>query len=180
PPNARLTVKFFDLKTQSAQAHVQKKMRAVAEELRRNGQDVLGALLFSCNGRGPRRFLDARSTHVDASAFTAEFPGRQVGGMYAMGEIGPQATYVDEEEEDDEIAGTDAGMVVKNGKGLGAGGSQILRNSQSGSCALQGFTAVFALLVAPRRSSQSSHLLDILNKDGLSAAIRLVLGPGAK
>lgn len=118
---------------------------------------------------------------MDASAFTAEFPGRQVGGMYAMGEIGPQATYVDEEEEeDDEMVGTDAGMVVENGKGLGAGGSQILRNSQSGSCALQGFTAVFALLVAPRRSSQSSHLLDILNKDGLSAAIRLVLGLGAK
>jgi len=174
PTNGQLAIRFFELKTPAAQTHVQRKMKAVAEELRQKRQEVLGALLFSCNGRGPRRFLGTASAHFDALAFMTQFPETPVSGIYAMGEIGPQATYVDDDEEDVEGGGEKATSDEEEVEEMGA----ILRNSQSGSCALQGFTAVFALLVTPKRSTASSPLLTALNTEGLTVAVRRVLEGG--
>jgi small ligand-binding sensory domain FIST len=46
----------------------------------------IGALLFSCNGRG-RRFF--RTPHHDVTAVREQMGGIPVGGFFAMGEIGP-------------------------------------------------------------------------------------------
>ena len=46
----------------------------------------IGALLFSCNGRGQRFF---RIPHHDVTAVREQMGGIPVGGFFAMGEIGP-------------------------------------------------------------------------------------------
>jgi len=46
----------------------------------------IGALLFSCNGRGQRFF---RTPHHDVTALREHMYGIPVGGFFAMGEIGP-------------------------------------------------------------------------------------------
>ncbi len=48
--------------------------------------DPVGALLFSCNGRGLRFF---RTPHHDVTAIREQMGGIPVGGFFAMGEIGP-------------------------------------------------------------------------------------------
>ncbi|GAB5032539.1 genome sequencing contig c308 [Nannochloropsis oceanica] len=171
PANAQLAIRFFELTRLAAQAHVQSKLRAVAAELGQNKEKVLGALLFSCNGRGPRRFMDTAHSNFDALMFMSHFPDTPLSGIYAMGEIGPQATYVDDDEEGME----ERGVAVASDKEEVEQRGSILRNSQSGSCALQGFTAVFALLVTPQRSTASSPLLMVLNTEGLAVAVQRVL-----
>jgi len=47
---------------------------------------LIGALLFSCNGRGQRFF---HSPHHDITAVREHLGGIPVGGFFAMGEIGP-------------------------------------------------------------------------------------------
>lgn len=50
-------------------------------------QSILGALLFTCNARGPHMF----GAHArDAALFQAQFPQAPLMGFYAAGEIGPQ------------------------------------------------------------------------------------------
>jgi len=49
-------------------------------------RDPIGALLFSCNGRGQRFF---RTPHHDVTAVQKQMGGIPVGGFFAMGEIGP-------------------------------------------------------------------------------------------
>lgn len=171
PANAQLAIRFFELTRLAAQAHVQRKMKAVATELGQKKQEVLGALLFSCNGRGPRRFLGTAYSNFDALMFMSHFPDTPVSGIYAMGEVGPQATFVDDNEEGMERGG---GAAADDEEEVEERGS-ILQNSQSGSCALQGFTAVFALLVTPQRSTASSPLLMALNTEGLAVAVQRVL-----
>lgn len=46
----------------------------------------IGALLFSCNGRGQRFF---RTPHHDVTTIREQMGGIPVGGFFAMGEIGP-------------------------------------------------------------------------------------------
>ena len=46
----------------------------------------VGALVFSCNGRGQRFF---RTPHHDATAIREQMGVLPVGGFFAMGEIGP-------------------------------------------------------------------------------------------
>lgn len=48
--------------------------------------DPIGALLFSCNGRGQRFF---RTPHHDVTVVREKMGGIPVGGFFAMGEIGP-------------------------------------------------------------------------------------------
>ena len=83
-------------------------------------ETILGALMFSCNGRGPEAGSLIRENMADASRFARMFPTVPCLGFYAGGEIGPRA-----------LAGRQS--VFQNGK----------------SC-LQGFTAVFALFIVPK------------------------------
>jgi small ligand-binding sensory domain FIST len=56
------------------------------ERIAHQDQTPIGALVFSCNGRGQRFF---RTPHHDAAAIHQEIGGLPVGGFFAMGEIGP-------------------------------------------------------------------------------------------
>ena len=96
-------------------------------------ETVLGAVMFSCSGRGPtagflmteemadaRRFANAFSSSTENNGARPSTSSVPCCGFYAAGEIGPMA-----------IAGRRRACF------------------QQGKTALQGFTAVFALFIAP-------------------------------
>jgi hypothetical protein len=179
PRPGNLAIKLFELEGSTCRADVEAKMRAVARELRDRNQELLGSLLFSCNGRGPARFLDLHgaAAGIDARAFTAAFPNTPVAGFYCMGEIGPQSIWSEpaaaavEEQPASPLPST-------SGSGMEADPLQVvaLAASQTGSSALQGFTAVFGVLCVPKRSAyQGSALLERLHRHGTAAALACVL-----
>lgn len=84
------------------------------------GEEVLGAIMFSCSGRGPRAGSLITEEMADAKRFAKAFPNVPCLGFYAGGEIGPLAL---------------------------AGRQSVF---QQGNAGVQGFTAVFALFIVPR------------------------------
>lgn len=54
------------------------------------GNELLGALMYSCGGRGPHEALNNEKM-LDATHFNKYFPGLPLLGFYAGGEIGPDA-----------------------------------------------------------------------------------------
>ena len=83
------------------------------------GEKLLGALMFSCGGRGPSKRSMMGKEMADASSFEETFPGLPCLGFYAGGEIGPMAK---------------------------ADNNNVF---QQGQAALQGFTVVFGVFVVP-------------------------------
>lgn len=83
------------------------------------GEKLLGAVMISCNGRGPTAGGLISEDMSDATRFAKAFPDVPCLGFYAGGEIGPEAK-----------AGRESAF-------------------QAGRTALQGFTAVFALFIVP-------------------------------
>lgn len=61
-------------------------LRLLLENAARDGAQPLGALLFSCNGRG-RRMFDV--PHHDAGALARQFDKLPLAGFFAAGELGP-------------------------------------------------------------------------------------------
>merc|ERR1712232_1178920 len=55
------------------------------------GEKILGAVMYSCNGRGPQRGGLIAETMADATRFSNGFPNVPCLGFYAGGEIGPLA-----------------------------------------------------------------------------------------
>jgi FIST C domain len=84
------------------------------------GEDLLGAIMFSCSGRGPEAGSFITEVMADAKRFAHQFKNVPCIGFYADGEIGPLA-----------LAGRESVF-------------------QQGNACLQGFTAVFALFIVPR------------------------------
>ena len=58
-----------------------------------NGEKLLGALMFSCGGRGPSQRSMMKERMADASHFEEKFSGLPCLGFYAGGEIGPMAKH---------------------------------------------------------------------------------------
>jgi len=106
----------------AAGQHVRAKMRLTQDLASAEEQQILGALLCTCNARGSRMF---KCDGFDARMFQAQFPKAPLLGHYAGGEIGPEVAG------DDEVDGRTA----------------FLR----GNAAVQGFTAVFGLFLVPRK-----------------------------
>jgi small ligand-binding sensory domain FIST len=94
------------------------------------GDEILGAIMFSCSGRGPERGGLIHETMADATRFSKIFPEVPCLGFYAGGEVGPLAL---------------------------AGNKDVF---QTGRAAVQGFTAVFALFIVPVVESRNYHLDD--------------------
>ena len=119
-------VGFFALDGEACLEHVESSMKKLKEQTDTNGENVLAAMMFSCAGRGPMPGWLLTKPMADATAFANAF-GNEVPciGFYAGGEIGPLATAP-------------------------APGIQETDLFQRGRAALQGFTAVFALFIAPR------------------------------
>eukprot|EP00550_Attheya_septentrionalis_P002585 CAMPEP_0198286412 /NCGR_PEP_ID=MMETSP1449-20131203/5506_1 /TAXON_ID=420275 /ORGANISM="Attheya septentrionalis, Strain CCMP2084" /LENGTH=557 /DNA_ID=CAMNT_0043984145 /DNA_START=85 /DNA_END=1758 /DNA_ORIENTATION=+ len=103
-------------------------MRKLREETR--NETILGAIMFSCSGRGPEAGRLIAKEMADATIFHEEFPELQCLGFYAGGEIGPKARF---------------------------GATDIFRR---GDAAVQGFTAVFALFIVPKFEGGSHFLDD--------------------
>lgn len=76
-----------------AQADLAAKLRRAKQKAHSDERDVLGTLLFTCNGRGKSLF--GREAN-DARAFQDVFPEAPLLGYYAAGEIGPR---ISEDEE---------------------------------------------------------------------------------
>ncbi|GAX26094.1 hypothetical protein FisN_42Lh011 [Fistulifera solaris] len=93
-------------------------------------EKLLGALMISCNGRGPEASHLIREEMADAKRFRKAFPNIPCLGFYAGGEIGPLAQSARQE-------------VFQYGK-----------------AALQGFTVVFAVFVVPKIDLGTFHLDD--------------------
>ncbi len=183
-PGSRLAVKLFEMESGACRLDVEAKMRAVARELTSRNQELLGSLLFSCNGRGPTRFLDLHdgaSAGVDARVFTAAFPNTPVAGFYAMGEIGPQSIWSDPSSALPESSPQQPQPPPPRSASVGEEGQQhvaALAASQTGESALQGFTAVFGVFCVPKRkqTNRGSPLMERLHRHGTAAALAGVLG----
>lgn len=110
------------------------------------GETILGAVMFTCNGRGPQNCRDGLIPErmSDATRFANGFPTVPCLGFYAGGEIGPLAKA-----------------------------GQMEEIFQTGSAALQGFTAVFALFVVPKvEEGRLRHCLD----DSVESVLEFVDG----
>ena len=82
-PRAGQTIQFHLRDPSSASQEME---MLLEESVGRLNSPVAGALLFTCNGRGPRMF---DRPHHDASMVSRVFNGSPLAGFFAAGEIGP-------------------------------------------------------------------------------------------
>ncbi|KAL3935110.1 MAG: hypothetical protein SGBAC_009302 [Bacillariaceae sp.] len=121
-------IDFFKLTGEACLADMDTTVSKLKEQT--TGEKVLGAVMYSCNGRGPQRGGLIAEAMADASRFSKGFPNVPCLGFYAGGEIGPLAL---------------------------AGNEKVF---QTGRVAVQGFTAVFALFIVPDVERPESYHLD--------------------
>lgn len=124
-------IDFFKLTGEACLADMDSTVLKLKEQTR--GEKILGAVMYSCNGRGPHRGGLIAETMADATRFSQGFPNVPCLGFYAGGEIGPLAL---------------------------AGNENVF---QTGRVAVQGFTAVFALFIVPDVEPPVSYHLDDSN-----------------
>jgi small ligand-binding sensory domain FIST len=110
-------IDFFDIDGAACMQDMEVSIRHLKEQT--HGEQLLGAVMFSCSARGPTAGNLLSVDMADATSFANGFPNVPCLGFYAGGEIGPVAR---------------------------AGRQDVFR---SGNATLQGFTAVFALFIVP-------------------------------
>jgi len=79
-------VQFYAFDPQSCKQDLATRLAAMKAETERKGERLLGAVMFTCNGRTHNFFGEAA---FDATTFSKTFPATPLIGMYAGGEIGP-------------------------------------------------------------------------------------------
>jgi hypothetical protein len=121
-------VDFFTLTGQACMDDMDRMALKLRQQT--HGEQILGAIMFSCSGRGPHPGGLIRERMSDATRFSKLFPEVPCLGFYAGGEIGPLAM---------------------------AGKENVF---QTGQTALQGFTVVFALFIVPLVEHRVLHHLD--------------------
>mmetsp|Transcript_1022 Transcript_1022/g.1281 ORF Transcript_1022/g.1281 Transcript_1022/m.1281 type:complete len:543 (+) Transcript_1022:123-1751(+) len=119
---------FFVLDGKACLEHMDHTVSKLKEQTR--GEEILGAVMFSCSGRGPMKEGMLQEEMADATRFAKFFPDVPCLGFYAGGEIGPMAL---------------------------AGNENVF---QTGRATVQGFTAVFALFIVPILENHDYHHLD--------------------
>lgn len=136
-----------------AEELVRRKLAFAAEKAAAEEQKVLGALLFTCNGRGRSMFGREGS---DAKFFHAQFPSAPFLGWYAGGEVGPA---IDREEEARAIEGRF---------------TQSDKTFLRGNARLQGFTAIYGFFLVPQKFVPSSAFLRAVLNGEVSAAFKAI------
>ena len=127
-------VRVYALTAEACAADVDAQLKSLASELAADKRELMGALMFSCNGRGPSSMGPGLGQMLDARVCERNFPNLPLVGLWAGGEIGPEA-----------IADLEGG---------------VLRSGQTAmKTALQGFTAVFGVFVVPDRAAARRALL---------------------
>jgi hypothetical protein len=121
-------IDFFHLDGEACMVDMENSVNCLKAQTQ--NEEILGALMFSCAGRGPEPGFLLPEKMSDATRFARVFPSVPCLGFYAGGEIGPLAL---------------------------AGNENIF---QTGRAALQGFTAVFALFIVPKVDKPNYHLDD--------------------
>uniref|UniRef100_A0A7S4EMS7 FIST C-domain domain-containing protein n=1 Tax=Pseudo-nitzschia australis TaxID=44445 RepID=A0A7S4EMS7_9STRA len=119
---------FFCLNGKACMEDMDRTMLQLRQQT--EGEEILGALMYTCNGRGPEPGCLIPEEMSDAKRFANAFPRVPCLGFYAAGEYGPVAL---------------------------AGNENIF---QTGRASLQGFTAVFALFVVPVKNLPATYDLD--------------------
>jgi small ligand-binding sensory domain FIST len=121
-------VDLYDLDSRSCLKDVETTMERLKEQT--ENEQILGAVMFSCNGRGPYPSSFICDEMGDAKRFAQVFPQVPLLGFYANGEIGPSVL---------------------------AGRQSVFQVGQS---YLQGFTVVLALLIVPKTAPPSVAIDD--------------------
>jgi small ligand-binding sensory domain FIST len=124
-------VDFFYLDGEACCQDVDRTLSLLRDQTQ--GEEILGAIMFSCSGRGPRQGHLIREDMMDATRFARAFPDVPCLGFYAGGEIGPMALV---------------------------GNQNVFRKGRS---AVQGFTAVFCLFIVPVVKQRDYELDDSLD-----------------
>lgn len=86
-PLVGVNIDFFNLDGESCIQDMELRMRLLQQSTR--NEDLMGAVLFVCNGRGPFPGVVIPREMSDARIFAARFPSVPCLGFYAGGEIGP-------------------------------------------------------------------------------------------
>lgn len=120
-PLENYEIDLYTLDGGACRQDVHATLQALSQEV--STQKLLGACMFSCNGRGPQSGMLGEPM-ADAAAWAKYFPQVPLLGFYAGGEIGPLA-----------MAGRRAALRGQDGRQVAT---------------LQGFTAVFALWIVPK------------------------------
>jgi small ligand-binding sensory domain FIST len=134
-------IDFFTLSGEACLEDMEKMAKQLREQTQ--GEQILGAVMFSCSGRGPSRGMLIPEDMADAKRFHKEFPNVPCLGFYAGGEIGPMAL---------------------------AGNENVF---QTGRASVQGFTAVFCLFIVPVVERQRQMLDDCNENVNRFVATRL-------
>lgn len=119
-PGLAYEVKLFRLDAEECRKDLRQLLGHVHRRCEEVSEEMLGSVMFTCGGRGESFFGDGWE---DAKQFRAVFPSLPLVGLWAGGEIGPQALA--------EAAAEEA--------------------TRTGRATLQGFTAVFGIFRAPVR-----------------------------
>ena len=120
-------LRVFGLSAESAIEEVSARLVAAQQACAAMAREPLGRLLFTCGGRGAR-FYNMR--HVECELWRDALPGTPLSGMFALGEVGPEA-----------LAG------------------QRPDSARRAPAKLQGFTAVFGIFFLPKFSKPAAHKL---------------------
>lgn len=87
-PPSECDVRFYQLDAQECKKDLRQLLGYVQQQCTEREEETLGAIMFTCGGRGQRFFKEA---FVDAKQFREVFPSLPLVGFWAGGEIGPQA-----------------------------------------------------------------------------------------
>lgn len=132
---------------------------------------ILGGIMFSCNGRGPKSSSMMPLDMADATIFEKYFPKIMCVGMYAYGEIGPIALAgtirrQDQQQQQQQQQSSLSSRhhfnnesKVKDIVGNPPPYQQYTVFNQGNSC-LQAFTAVFSLFIVPKNEFHKELLDD--------------------
>ena len=115
-------IDLFSLEGAACLEDCEHTLHRLHDRVESRGERVMGAVMYSCNGRGPRAGSIIEEDMADADRFSREFPTVACLGFYAGGEIGPRATV---------------------------GGSGVEGVLRRGVVELQGFTVVFVIFIVP-------------------------------
>jgi small ligand-binding sensory domain FIST len=139
-------LQIFALDAATSESDIKKRLGRALGHHTSQARRAIGALLFTCGGRGSRLYGNAG---VEAGLFQHLLPGCGMSGFYGMGEIGPCAltggTLARREE------GLEGPARSSSGGGDGSGDAEGARISAK----IMGFTAVFGVFFASVFSSAS-------------------------
>ena len=137
-------IDLYELDGEACKDDIRLKMTLLKEQTK--DEQILGALIFTCNGRGPKSGWLIDSSMYEATCFAEVFPQVPCLGFYAGGEIGPE-------------------VIVARQNAF-----------QTCNTKVQGFTAVFALFIVPKSNKWVRHNLDDSPEPVKSFCVRTLCG----